>query len=478
MEKSGLLKRETLTLKHATARRGVGVEVMFGRKKKASDNIGATCPYCEFTNPLGAETCAQCYYDLNKSARDQPMAEPTTSGEDIMNLLLGDNEDEDDEPIQVVEAVLSLEDVTVDINQYAVAEPQHNEEGEVVPESFEFLGSQGPTLSSTVAAVEDDEVELTAADAPTNVAIFEAGTVDPLAEVAEPVHTGRGGLYSPTVAAPNDDDLTGDVGPTPEYSGMDIPDLPDDEPETPASLTQRDVPFVTEMAAVQPDLTDQPSTADGWNDTALPDLPDDDEPVVEPSSAWPEPAFDASQDSMMLPDLPEETGDETPGLPGDEAPASPEQAMEGGQDEAGQHDPMTVPDLPEDTEDETPALPEDMGDETPVLPDSTEMEEPHLQNAPQRIWPWAKGEAWTPTQVYQEVVKAMECIKHGRMEEGASTLDHLGPHLDVNLDMLLHIAALMQHLGRHDHVKWTLDMAAYVYPDDPYVHQARAQLLG
>jgi len=64
------------------------------------------------------------------------------------------------------------------------------------------------------------------------------------------------------------------------------------------------------------------------------------------------------------------------------------------------------------------------------------------------------------------------------MEEGASTLDHLGPHLDVNLDMLLHIAALMQHLGRHDHVKWTLDMAAYVYPDDPYVHQARAQLLG
>ena len=95
----------------------------------------------------------------------------------------------------------------------------------------------------------------------------------------------------------------------------------------------------------------------------------------------------------------------------------------------------------------------------------------------QRIWPWPKAEAWAPTQVYQEVVGAMEHIRHGRMEAAANALDHLGPHLDDHLDMLLHVSALMQHLGRHEHMKWTLDMAAYVHPNDPHVQQARAQLL-
>ena len=71
----------------------------------------------------------------------------------------------------------------------------------------------------------------------------------------------------------------------------------------------------------------------------------------------------------------------------------------------------------------------------------------------------------------------MEHIKSGQMEAAANTLDTLGPHLDKNLDMLLHVSVLMQHLGRNEHMKWTLDMAAYVHPQDPHVQQARAQLL-
>ncbi|MGB1588699.1 MAG: hypothetical protein ACPHJD_07785, partial [Poseidonia sp.] len=121
--------------------------------------------------------------------------------------------------------------------------------------------------------------------------------------------------------------------------------------------------------------------------------------------------------------------------------------------------------------------------ETPDLPDLPEDEsavadvaEPAPEQS-QRIWPWPKGEAWTPTRVYQEVVSAMEHVKHGRMEAAANALDHLGPHLEDHLDMLLHVSVLMQHLGRHEHMKWTLDMAAYVHPTDPHVQQARAQLL-
>ena len=47
---------------------------MFGRKKKDTGADGVECPYCGVNNPLGAEQCVQCYYSLNKSARDQPMA--------------------------------------------------------------------------------------------------------------------------------------------------------------------------------------------------------------------------------------------------------------------------------------------------------------------------------------------------------------------------------------------------------------------
>lgn len=377
---------------------------MFGRRKKEKDSIGISCPYCEYNNPLGSETCEQCYYDLNKSARDQPMAEPTTSGDEIMSLLLGDNEDVEEAP-EVVEAVLSLDDVTVDVDQYSLSAPEQNEEGEDIPESFEFIGSQGPTLSKTVLAEEEEEeVELTVEDAPKEYIAFELGDVDPLEEVAEPVHTGKGGLYSPTVETPKDDDLLGDVGPSPTSTTPDLPDLPEDDEATPpaASLAQA-------MGA---------------------------EPQA-PSQTVALPTPQASVSAVALP--------------------------------VAATAPPALPDLPDDEPDEV---------QTPATPQPEESTEP----APDvvnddRIWPWPKAEPWTPTQVYQEVVAAMEHIKHNRMEQAAHTLDALGPHLDLNLDMLLHISVLMQHLGRHDHVKWTLDMAAYVHPNDAHVQQARAQLL-
>jgi hypothetical protein len=240
---------------------------------------------------------------------------------------------------------------------------------------------------------------LTAEDAPKQYIEFELTSVDPLDEVAEPVHTGRGGLYSPTVEGPKDDDLLGEVGPAPS-AVPDLPDLPDDPPLGGASLAQ--------AAATEP--------------TDLPELPGE------------APADQLRANTVALPE-PSTTG--TP----------------------------TVPDLPED-DTESPAI----AVEVPVEAQPT-------ASAEHRIWPWPKSEPWTPTKVYQEVVGAMEHIKHGRMEAAANTLDGLGPHLEENLDMLLHISVLMQHLGRQEHMKWTLDMAAFVHPNDPHVQQARAQLL-
>lgn len=402
---------------------------MFGRKKKEKDTIGVSCPYCEYTNPLGSETCEQCYYELNRSARDQPMAEPTTTGDEIMSLLLGDNEDPEETP-EVVQAVLSMDDVSVDIDQYTVADPLESGDDEEAPETFDFISAEGPTLSQTVVAEEEEDVELTAADAPKEYIAFELDQVDPLAEVAEPVHTGKGGLYSPTVATPNDDDLLGEVGPASNDTTPDLPDLPDDDEPASSNLAQA---MVAEPSPASPPIT-----------ASVPH---------EPPSALTSPS-----QASNLPDLPPDVPD--------------------------------LPDLPEDDDialtqptpsAETPT-PEQVVEPAPEVAPATETgpapvpaaEPTHDEN---RIWPWPKGEPWTPTQVYQEVVAAMEHVKHGRMEKAAQTLDGLGPHLDLNLDMLLHISVLMQHLGRHDHVKWTLDMAAYVHPHDAHVQQARAQLL-
>ena len=217
------------------------------------------------------------------------MAEPTTSGDEIMSLLLGDNEDVEEAP-EVVEAVLSLDDVTVDVDQYSLSAPEQNEEGEEIPESFEFIGSQGPTLSKTVLAEEEEEeVELTVEDAPKEYIAFELGDVDPLEEVAEPVHTGKGGLYSPTVETPKDDDLLGDVGPSPTSTTPDLPDLPEDDEATPpaASLAQamgaepqapsQTVALPTPQASVSAVALPVAATAP----PALPDLPDDEPDEVQ-----------------------------------------------------------------------------------------------------------------------------------------------------------------------------------------------------
>ena len=45
------------------------------------------------------------------------MASPSSSGEEIMDLLLGENE-AIEENMEVVEAVLSLDEVMVDVDQY------------------------------------------------------------------------------------------------------------------------------------------------------------------------------------------------------------------------------------------------------------------------------------------------------------------------------------------------------------------------
>ena len=95
------------------------VSSLFRRRKSEKSVEGNVCPYCEFINEDNAETCVQCYYSLNLAPRNQPMATPTTSGMELMNTLMEIDVLEEEE--FAVEAVLSLDEVAVEVDQYEVS---------------------------------------------------------------------------------------------------------------------------------------------------------------------------------------------------------------------------------------------------------------------------------------------------------------------------------------------------------------------
>tara|TARA_B100001769_G_scaffold81143_1_gene61550 strand:- start:94 stop:1116 length:1023 start_codon:yes stop_codon:yes gene_type:complete len=339
---------------------------------------------------------------MDLAPRDQPMATPTETGSELLSTLMEHAEMEEEE--FAVEAVLSLDDVSVEIDQY----DDSKEEDE---DAFQFISGSTPTLSQTVEFETPEEVELDVSDAPSNAVVFDMGDEDPLGEEMEPVHSGLGKLYSPSVKTESDDDLMGSVGPTPTVpsSTPDLPDLTGQSPVNAVALP------ITQAIATATAAAPIPAPA------STPELPDAMDSVT--------PAY---VETPQIPELQEAT-----------------------------------PELPDVSESETvtPNLP----DEAPITP------APEPQNNG-RIWPWPAQEPWDPRQVYREVVAILEAIKSGKLPEAAQTLDVLGPHLEHNLDMLLHIGASMRQLGREEHLQWTLAMAKHVHPNNEHVEAAVAHL--
>jgi len=369
------------------------VSSLFRRRKEDKSEEGNVCPYCEFVNEDGAENCAQCYYSINLAPRDQPMATPTTSGSDLMNTLLEDNEALEDDV--AVEAVLSLDDVAVEIDQYETSNAEEED-------SFQFISGSTPELAQTVDFEAPEEVELSASDAPVNPVVFDLGSQNPLEEVPEPVPSGLGNLYSPSVKIEKDEDLLGSVGPIiPEKAST--PELPDFN-----NLTQA-------------------STA--------------------PSEAVPA----AEVPHATTPQLPDVTAASTPTTP--ELPVV----------SASVETPVAVTQTPE-----LPVVSQSV--ETPTAP-VIETAQPST-----RFWPWPAQDAWGAHEVYREVVAVLDAIKTGQYPKAAETLDALGPHLDLNFEMLLHIGSAMRALNREEHLQWTLAMAKHVHPNNEHVAAAVSQL--
>ena len=272
-------------------------ETMFWKRKKDGAGEGNPCPFCGAQNELDATTCVQCYYDLNKPARDQHLEVASDVQNDLLSTLM-DSDDNEEEEEFAVEAVLDLEDVTIEVNQY---------DDPLSSDGFSFIDSEGPTLSETVEFETREEVELTIEDAPDIEERFELPDANPLDEVEEPVHTGQGQLIQ-TADDENDVDFTGTVGPDPNA----IPELPETEedlPLPPGELTipdipddiEEDEPQIPELPEEQnvPELPEESESPELPEDDAVPELPGDDD--VESTIEQP------AEEDVVAPDVPTST---------------------------------------------------------------------------------------------------------------------------------------------------------------------------
>lgn len=219
----------------------------------------------------------------------QPVSNSSTPNDEILDILLSDGFDEEDQDV-AVEAVLTMDDMVVDVDQYAIVEENENE-----AEEFSFFPAQGPTLTETVESTPYVDEELTKEDLPTEVVQFEIDSFDPLEQVPEPVHSGRGHLFSPDVNESVDQDLTEIMQPPvqPEEpdqpliqpnltisENIDVPDLDDLDFDTldldePSVIDQHQEPVETTPQPIEEPTTseqvDQTITSEEHEIEPLPD---------------------------------------------------------------------------------------------------------------------------------------------------------------------------------------------------------------
>jgi len=413
---------------------------VFGWRKKDASGEENLCPYCNSPNPPGAEQCSLCYYELNRSARDQPMAPPSSTDSEIMSTLLSEGFDEFEEE-DAVEAVLTLDDVTVEVDQFELSNDEE--------EDFQFIDSSGPTLSETKDYQTPQEVQLEKSDAPTKDVDFVVPDSNPLEEVAEPVHTGQGSLFS--VSSESDFSME-EV----QNSAIGEPGKTNMEPQVINEMNEEsDVDLTANAAVTKMDTPDIPEIPDSPSIVSTPIVPEIPEHAQTVSTTPPQVTTPSVPDVPDVPEAPEVTL--TPEIP--DVPDVP--------DVAEVPEAISTPDIPDVPEKEVAKTVTDEQPKQAIAP------------TPQhngRIWPWPAKQPWDERQVYREVVSMLESVKSGKLVQTAQTLDNLGPHLSMNLEMLIHIGTVMRYLGREEHLQWMLKMAQTVYPNDERVTSAIAHL--
>ena len=213
------------------------------RKKKGPE--ARACPLCELENPPDAISCSQCYFQFEKNARQQDEAisgeEEGTLLDELLNAELEVDEDETT-PVDVI----TMEDMTVEVDQYEVVEQEEESE------DFTFIQSTGPTFAEI-------EVE---GDGPIESQITPSLASMPGMEVEQNTE------FMGELA----DEIDVDEHET-DVDLLNLPSLPVVEPPPPIERSEEDFPHASNNEEQEVALPEIPEVEEAEEDI-LPPLPD------------------------------------------------------------------------------------------------------------------------------------------------------------------------------------------------------------
>ncbi|MED5231169.1 MAG: SAP domain-containing protein [Candidatus Thermoplasmatota archaeon] len=404
-------------------------------------------------------------YQLGKAAFEQVVSVDETEAGNLFDELLADfEEDEEDQVIDWSKGSFTMDDVTIDVEQYG------DDDG--------IKLSDNPTFAITVDHPdsvdegEDEDYQLTSADAPKFVTKFEVPEteLEPLEEVQsqqieliQPTATSPETV--PVVATDEKSDNNGEVLATEEVSEVQQENEQTTEEEVTPELEEQ-VEEISEQESLlglkKVELVEIASDKGLATSGTKAELVSR---ILESDSATEEEVEPEVQEELPTPPPPIAVPSTPAGLPVpppvSARPVDPmDAAFDGDTPEPAAPVKQTPPKIPK-----IPKLPH--------IEEANSVEEDSMNNG---FWPWPQQEEWSNRDVAMKIKEAMEAAKSSNMAQSTVLLDEVGPHLGDRTKLLYPVGALLQRIGRAATVDRMLEVAMKNAPDDPHVQTAKAKL--
>ena len=406
-------------------------------------------------------------YQLGKAGFEQVASIDEKEAGSLFDELLADaEEDEEDQVIDWSKGTFTMDDVTIDVEQYG------DDDG--------IKLSDNPTFAmtvdhpDTVDKDEEEDYQLTSSDAPKFVTKFEIPETE--LEPLEEVQPKQVELIQPIAAAPetppivsiaeksedNSDFLDSEQISEVEHQGEQMaeeettPEVEEEaqeisEEEKLLSLKKVELVEIASKKGLATSGTKAElvsrivDTEASIEDEVEPEIKE--EILAEPESAPPTPiAVPSTPAGLPVPP------------PVSARPVDPMDAVFDGN-------------TPEPIVPSTPPPPK-----IPELAHIEEVNSGKNQSMSNGIWPWPQQEEWSNRDVALKIKEAMEAAKSRNMAQCTVLLDEVGPHLGDRTKLIYPVGALLQRIGRAAAVDRMLEVAMKNSPEDPHVQTAKAKL--
>ncbi len=409
-------------------------------------------------------------YQLGKAGFEQVVSIDEEEAGSLFDELLADvEEDEEDQVIDWSKGTFTMDDVTIDVEQYG------DDDG--------IKLSDNPTFAMTVDhpdPVDEDEEEdyqLTSADAPKFVTKFEVPETE--LEPLEDVQPQQVELIQPIAAAPetppivsatkksDDNDEILDSGQLSEVEHQDEQTVEEDttpELEEEVQEISEEEKLLSLKKVELVEIASNKGLATSGTKAELVSRIIDTESEIE-EVVEPEIEEEIVAESESAPSTPIAVPSTPAGLPvPPPVSARPVDPMDAVFD--GNSPEPIVPPIPP-----PPKIPK-----IPKLPHIEEANSAEDQSISNGIWPWPQQEEWSNRDVALKIKEAMEAAKSRNMAQCTVLLDEVGPHLGDRTKLIYPVGALLQRIGRAAAVDRMLEVAMKNSPEDPHVQTAKAKL--